>query len=56
MKRTINDDGTGGGKDAILAGRYHVLRLLWQGGEKRNQECKWHKVADYRKNQVLEAT
>ena len=38
MKRTINDDGTGGGKDAILAGRYHILRQQGQGGEKRNQE------------------
>jgi hypothetical protein len=30
---TINDDKTiaGGGKDTILAGRYHILRRLGQG-------------------------
>ena len=30
---TINDDKTiaGGGKDVILAGRYHILRQLGQG-------------------------
>ena len=32
--KTINDDRTvaGGGKDMILAGRYHILRRLGQGG------------------------
>ena len=31
---TINDENTvvGGGKDVILAGRYHILRLLNEGG------------------------
>ena len=31
---TINDDKTiaGGGEGAILAGRYHVIRQLGQGG------------------------
>ena len=31
---TINDDKTvaGGGKDAILAGRYHILLQLGLGG------------------------
>ena len=31
---TINDDRTvaGGGKGMILAGRYHILRQLGQGG------------------------
>ena len=31
---TINDDGTvaGDGKDMILAGRYHIIRQLGQGG------------------------
>ena len=34
MKGSINDDRTvaGGGKDMILAGRYHILRQLGQGG------------------------
>ena len=34
MQETINDDRTvaGGGKDMILAGRYHILRQLGQGG------------------------
>ena len=31
---TINDDKTvaGGGKDVVLAGRYHIIRRLGQGG------------------------
>lgn len=31
---TINDDKTvaGGGKDVTLAGRYHIIRRLGQGG------------------------
>ncbi len=31
---TINGENTvaGGGKDVILAGRYHILRLLNEGG------------------------
>ena len=31
---TINDDKTiaGGGENMILAGRYHILRWLGQGG------------------------
>ena len=31
---TINGDKTvaGGGKDVILAGRYHIIRQLGQGG------------------------
>ena len=34
IEGTINDDRTvaGGGKDMILAGRYHILRQLGQGG------------------------
>ena len=34
IDNTINDDKTiaGGGKDMILAGRYHILRHLGQGG------------------------
>ena len=34
IDNTINDDRTvaGGGKDMILAGRYHILRRLGQGG------------------------
>ena len=36
IENSINDDRTvaGGGKDMILAGRYHILRLrqLGQGG------------------------
>ena len=34
MQETINDDRTvaGGGKDMILAGRYHIFRQLGQGG------------------------
>ena len=36
IDNTINDDRTvaGGGKDMILAGRYHILRQLGQGGVK----------------------
>ena len=35
IENTINDDRTvaGGGKDMILAGRYHILRQLRQGGK-----------------------
>ena len=34
IDNTINDDKTiaGGGEDMILAGRYRILRPLWQGG------------------------
>ena len=34
MQETINDDRrvAGGGKDMILAGRYHILRQLGQSG------------------------
>ena len=34
IENTINDDMTvaGGGKDMILAGRYHILRQLGQDG------------------------
>ncbi len=34
---TINDGKTiaGGGKDVVLAGRYHIIRLLWAGRERR---------------------
>ena len=34
IENTINDDWmvAGGGKDMILAGRYHILRQLVQGG------------------------
>ena len=34
IDNTINDDKTvaGGGKDMILAGRYHILRQQGQGG------------------------
>ena len=34
IEDSINDDRTvaGGGKDMILAGRYHILRQLGQGG------------------------
>ena len=34
IDNTINDDKTiaGGDKDVILAGRYHILRQLGQGG------------------------
>ena len=34
IDNTINDDKTiaGGGEGTILAGRYHVLRQLGQGG------------------------
>ena len=34
IDNTINDDKTiaGGGEDAILAGRYHIIRQLGQGG------------------------
>ena len=34
IEGTINDDraAAGGGKDMILAGRYHILRQLVQGG------------------------
>lgn len=34
IENTINDDRTvvGGGKDMILAERYHILRQLGQGG------------------------
>ena len=37
IDNTINDDKTiaDGGKDVILAGRYHILRQLGQGGMKR---------------------
>ena len=40
IEGTINDGRTvaGGGKDMILAGRYHILRQLGQGGMKRNQK------------------
>ena len=40
IDNTINDDKTiaGGGKGAILAGRYHILRQLGQGGEKRSMK------------------
>ena len=36
IDNTINDDRTvaGGGKDMILAGRYHILRKLGHGGVK----------------------
>ena len=36
IENTINGDRTvaGGGKDMILAGRYHILRQLGQGGVK----------------------
>ena len=35
IEDTINDDRTvaSGGKDMILAGRYHILRQLRQGGK-----------------------
>ena len=35
IDNTINDDRTvaGGGKDMILAERYHILRQLGQGGK-----------------------
>ena len=38
IDNTINDDRTvaGGGKDMILAGRYHILRQLGQGGKRKN--------------------
>ena len=38
MQETINDDRTvaGGGKDMILAGCYHILRQLGQGGKSEN--------------------
>ena len=33
ISNTINDDKTiAGGKDVILAGRYHILRQLGKGG------------------------
>jgi hypothetical protein len=34
IENTINDDKTiaAGGKDVILAGRYHILRQLEPGG------------------------
>ena len=34
IANTISDDKTiaGGGKDMILAGRYHILRQLGRGG------------------------
>ena len=33
IANTINDDKTiAGGKDVILAGRYHIIRQLGQGG------------------------
>lgn len=34
IDNTINDDETfvGGGKDVMLAGRYHILRQLGEGG------------------------
>ena len=34
IEDTINEDKTisGGGKDVILAGRYHILRQLGKGG------------------------
>ena len=34
IDNTINDEKTiaGGGKDVILAGRYHILRQLGEGG------------------------
>ena len=33
ISNTINDDKTiAGGEGAILAGRYHILRQLGQGG------------------------
>ena len=37
IEDTMNDDRAvaGGGKDMILAGRYHILRRLGQGGKKR---------------------
>ena len=40
IDNTINDDRTvaGGGKDVTLAGHYHILRQLGQGGKKRNQK------------------
>ena len=39
IENTINDDRTvaGGGKGAILAGRYHILRQLGQGGAGRQK-------------------
>ena len=35
IDNTINNDRTvaGGGKDVTLAGRYHILRQLGQGGK-----------------------
>ena len=35
---TINDGKTvaGGGKDVVLAGRYHIIRQLGQGGISNN--------------------
>ena len=40
IDNTITDGRTvaGGGKDATLAGRYHILRQLGQGCKKRNQK------------------
>ena len=37
IDNTINDDKTiaGGGENMILAGRYHILRRLGQGGMNR---------------------
>ena len=32
IENTTNDDRMGGGKDVILAERYHILRQLDQGG------------------------
>ena len=32
IENTINDDRTGGGKDMILARRYHILRQFGQSG------------------------
>ena len=38
---TINDGKTitGGGKDVVLAGRYHIIRRLRQGG--MDPACGW---------------
>ena len=37
----INDDKTiaGGGKDVVLAGRYHIIRRLGQGGMENGIIC-----------------